>query len=75
MNIRSVVEHGGSMTRLPTSTHEVSFWHIPDGARYDRATVHRAFFDSAAAADGFANKYSMPPEMAFASVVKQEIKK
>ncbi len=45
----------------------VSYWHIPNGCEYDRAQANRAFFNDPEAARRFAERYSYPPECAFAS--------
>ena len=54
----------GYLTRRPTSTHKVSYWHIPMGSDYHNARVVECYFDDADSAQRFAAKYHNPPEMA-----------
>jgi hypothetical protein len=53
----------GSPVEQSTSTSVISYWHVPSGADYDRATVQLRFFDSWDEAKVVADKNDYPPQL------------
>jgi hypothetical protein len=56
--------YGGTYKRETPTQVRVSYWYVPGGCDYSRATVVVAYFEPEAA-KYFTDKYHDPPEMAF----------
>lgn len=61
MNYQS---HGGTLTEQADSVCYISYWHVPNGSDYDKASARKVYFSDRSAAEKLAIKYQNPPELA-----------
>ena len=62
--MESVVACGASLERQPDTVAVTTHWHIPGGCDYHNAYVVIGYWSDMEAAQAFAKRNDMPPEMA-----------